>query len=111
MGWIIFIIWVILSIFANIFAITEKNGKTEEDKKAGKLGLNICMWIGIILVCIGLLYALGWVWYYFCCGFLVIEEPSFIWKIIWGAFSLVLLGFIIGIIAICCGWDPGDKWW
>lgn len=106
MGWIIFAIWMILAIFANIFGSIEKNAETEEERKAGARGTTIIMWIGISLLGIGLLYVLGWLWYYFCCGFLVIEEPSFFWKIIWGLFSLIPLGFIIGFIAICFGWDP-----
>lgn len=110
MGWIIFAVFMLLGIFANIFVSMEDNAETEEEKKAGRRGWQTCMWIGITLLGIGLLYALGWVWYYFCCGFLVIEEPSFFWKIIWGLLSLVLLGFVAGLIAICCGWNPKDRW-
>lgn len=110
MGWIIFAVYMLLGIFTNIFASMENNAETEEEKKAGRRGWQTCMWIAITLLGIGLLYALGWVWYYFCCGFLVIEEPSFFWKIIWGLLSLVLLGFVAGLIAICCGWDPKDRW-
>lgn len=110
MGWIIFAVYMLLGIFTNIFASMENNAETEEEKKAGRRGWQTCMWIAITLLGIGLLYALGWVWYYFCCGFLVIEEPSFFWKIIWGLHSLVSLGFVVGLIAICCGWDPKDRW-
>lgn len=110
MGWIIFAVYMLLAIFVNIFVSMENNAETEEEKKAGRRGWQTCMWIGITLLGIGLLYALGWVWYYFCCGFLVIEEPSFFWKIIWGLLSLVPLGFVVGLIAICCGWDPKDRW-
>ena len=110
MGWIIFAVYMLLAIFVNIFIAMEDNAETEEEKKAGRRGWQTCMWIGITLLGIGLLYALGWVWYYFCGGFLVIEEPSFFWKIIWGLFSLVPLGFVVGLIAICCGWDPKDRW-
>lgn len=110
MGWIIFAVYMLLAIFVNIFVSMENNAETEEEKKAGRRGWQTCMWIGITLLGIGLLYALGWVWYYFCSGFLVIEEPSFFWKIIWGLLSLVLLGFVAGLIAICCGWDPKDRW-
>lgn len=86
MGWIIFIIWMLVALLANIFIAMENNGETKKEKRAGFIGWNVCMWIGIAFLGIGLLYVLGWVWYYFCCGFLVIEEPSFIWKIIWGLF-------------------------
>lgn len=110
MGWIIFAVFMLLGILANIFVSMEDNAETEEEKKSGRRGWQTCMWIGITLLGIGLLYALGWVWYYFCCGFLVIEEPSFFWKIIWGLLSLVLLGFVAGLIAICCGWNPKDRW-
>lgn len=106
MGWIIFAIYILLAIFANIFVSMEDNAETEEEKKVGRRGWQTCMWIGIALLVIGLLYFLGWLWYYFCCGFLVIEEPSFFWKIIWGLFSLIPLGFFLGLIAICFGWNP-----
>ena len=110
MGWIIFAVYMLLGIFTNIFVSMENNAETEEEKKAGRRGWQTCMWIAITLLGIGLLYALGWVWYYFCCGFLVIEEPSFFLKIIWGLLSLVSLGFVVGLIAICCGWNPKDRW-
>ena len=111
MGWLIFAIWMVLGIVANIFISLEKNAKTDTRRKHLHRGWIICMWIGISLAGIGLLYVLGWIWYYFCCGFLVLEEPSFFWKIIWGLFSLIPLGFILGLVAICFGWDPRDKWW
>lgn len=109
MGWIIFAIWMLIAIFANIFISMEKNAETDAERKSAKRGWQTCMWIGITLLSLGILYLLGWVWYYFCCGFLVIEEPSFFWKIIWGLFSLIPLGFIIGLVAICCGWNPKDN--
>lgn len=111
MGWIIFAVWMILGIVINIFISIEKNAQSKKEKRQAKRVWSVCMWILIVLIGLGLLYLLGWIWYYFCCGFLVFEEPSFIWKIIWGLFSLVPLGFIIGLIAICFGWDPRDNWW
>lgn len=111
MGWLIFALWMLLGIFTNIFLSMESIAETEDEIKSARRGWHICMWIGIALLSIGLLHGLGWVWYYFCCGFLVFEEPSFFWKIVWGAFSLIPLGFIVGLIAILFGWDPKDRWW
>ena len=110
MGWILFAVWMILGIFVNIFMSNERYAETDAERKSARRGWKTCMWIGIALLGIVLLYLLGWVWYYVCCGFLVIEEPSFFWKIIWGLFSLIPLGFILGLVAICFGWNPKNLW-
>lgn len=109
MGWIIFAIWMILGIVVNIFMAIDRNAPADsKEKKNAEIGWQVCMWIGIVLLGIGVLYVLGWLWYYICCGFLVMEEPNFLWKIIYGFLTLIPLGFVLGIIAIACGWDP-DK--
>ncbi len=111
MGWIIFGIWLVLAIFANLFTNLEKNAETPKEKKNAELGLKIVMWIGVILLAIVLLFVLGWIWYYICGGYLIQCEDSFFWKAVWGLATLIPLGFIIGLIAICCGWNPRDMWW
>lgn len=109
MGWIIFAIWMILGIMANIFLALDNNSpKESKEKKHAEIGWQVCMWIGIVLLGVGLLYGLGWLWYYFCCGFLVFEEPNFLWKIIYGLMTLIPLSVIVGLIAIAFGWNP-DK--
>lgn len=106
MGWIIFGVWVVLAIVANLFFALEKNAEAEKEKNHAKIGLSIVMWTGIGLLSIGALFAVGWIWYYICGGYLLQCEDSFFWKAIWGLATLVPLGFVIGFIAICFGWDP-----
>lgn len=108
MGWIIFAIWMIFGVAVNICIAIEKSSEGKEKERATKIGM-LLMWIGIAGLSIFLLYGLYWVWFYFCCGFLVSEDPSPGWKIIWGLTSLIPLGVILGIIAILLGWDPFKK--
>lgn len=107
MGWIIFAVWMILGVSTQLFIVYSKNAddKSKEKKKVEN-GIKVCMWIGISILGTIFLYGLGWLWYYFCCGFLVFEDPSPGWKIIWGITSLIPLGFILGFIAICLGHNP-----
>lgn len=110
MGWIIFIGWLFCGLLMNIFCREyEEAQKSGERNKVAEIGFWTILWIGIASLAALLLAGLGWIWYYFCCGFLVFEEPSFLWKIIWGLTSLIPLGFVIGFIAICFGWDPFKK--
>ena len=107
MGWIIFAVWMVWGLFVHLFSMLSKDAEeNSKEKKNAERGIAICMWIGIAALALVLLYCLGWVWYYFCCGFLVFEDPSFGGKIIWGLTSLIPLGFIIGLIAIFLGWNP-----
>jgi hypothetical protein len=108
MGWIIFAIWIILGIAINICIAIEKSSEGKGKERATKIGM-LLMRVGIIGLSIILLCGLGWMWYYFCCGFLVFEDPSPIWKIIWGLTSLIPLGFILGLIAIFFGWNPFKR--
>lgn len=108
MGWIIFAIWIILGIAINFCIAIEKSSEDKLKERAKKIGI-LLMWIGVIGLSIILLYGLGWAWYYFCCGFLVFEDPSPGWKIIWVFTSLIPLGLILGLIAIFGGWDPFKK--
>ena len=137
MVWV-FIIWMTLGIVANICirsdqSTTEmikekkkqaasKNITAEErenlewqtkqlemSKKFSEIGWQIVMWIGIAILFLGLCWVVGIIWYYFCCGFMIIEEPNFFWKIIYGALSLVFLTIVLGGIAELFGWHPWRK--
>ncbi|KAB4246650.1 hypothetical protein [Bacteroides uniformis] len=108
MGWIIFVIWMIIGIAINICIVIEKSSEDKLKERTKKTGM-LFMWIGVTGIIIAVLYGLCWAWYYFCCGFLVFEDPSPGWKIIWGLTSLIPLGLIVGLIAIFSGWDPFKK--
>lgn len=108
MGWIVFAIWMILGIAINFCIAIEKSSKDKWKERAKKIGV-LLMWVGIAGLSIILLYGFVWVWFYFCCGFLVFEDPSLGWKIIWTFTSLIPLGLILGLIAIFLGWDPFKK--
>lgn len=110
MGWLIFAGWLILGLFANVFLTLSKHCEPgTKEKKLADRGRDWCLWIGLTIMIIGLLYLLGWIWYYFCSGFLIFEDQPFFDKIICGLISLIPLGFLLGFIAICCGWDPFKK--
>lgn len=107
MGWIIFAVWMALGLFTHLFIMYSKSAKeNSKEKKNAETGIKVCMWIGIVTLGGMLMYGLGWLWYYFCCGFLVFEDPSLGWKIIWGITSLLPLCCILGLIAILLGYDP-----
>lgn len=108
MGWIIFAVWMVLGLIVNIFMLGYKNAETEKEKRSAEIGWKTCMWIGIVILGVGLLYCLGWVWYWVCGGFFMMEEPTFLGKIGWGLVSVASLGMIVGTIAMFFGWDP-DK--
>lgn len=104
MGWLIFIGFMFYGLFMRVFATAYEDSGGKD--KVAKIGFWTFLWIGIAALAILLLAGLGWIWYYFCCGFLVFEEPSFWWKVIWGLTSLIPLGFFIGFIGIFFGHDP-----
>lgn len=109
MGWIIFFIWMLLGVVINIANLIKRGSqKGSLDWRVASMTIKICMWISIIGLAILLLYGLGWIWYYFCGGFLLFEDQPFWDKVICGIITLLPLGFFIGIVRICCGWNP-DK--
>lgn len=126
MGWVIFICYIIYGLFINLMVANQNDARKdwekakvdhlsekeiEEYRKSYRnisVAVDIMMWIGIASVGIFILYGLGWIWYFFCSGFLVFEDQPFWDKVICGLLSLIPLGFLIGIIMIICGWDP-DK--
>ena len=123
MGWIIFGCYLVYGLIMNIIysfregalqsiQIAKDHGETkwlpqlEKEYKRVDLAFSILLGIGIAALAILILYCLGWVWYYFCSGFLVFEEQSFFERVMCGLISLIPLGLIIGLIAIMCGWNP-----
>lgn len=110
MGWIYLVIWFVC---ASAYHILDAAGKDlpegSKSKKANTIAKYTTVGIlGLALVSI-ILYVLGWIWYYFCGGFLLFEDQPFLDKIICGIISLALMIFVFGAIAIIFyGWDP-DK--
>lgn len=95
-----------LGITTNIFISIEKNATSAKKKKIGHIGMMTCVWIGIIAILALLLLVIGWIWYYICGGFFIECADSFFWKAVWGLFTLIPLGFILGFIAIIFGYNP-----
>lgn len=106
MGWIIFAAWLVIGFFANIFLHMEENATSAKEKRVARFCGMTCMWIAIGAILVGLLFVIGWVWYYICGGFLLDSEDSFFWNALWGLATLIPLGFIIGLICIICGYNP-----
>lgn len=107
MGWIIFLCYLIYGVVINLFIQLEKNApEGSAERKRAEIIVQCLMWIGISSLGIFFLYCLGWIWYFFCGGFLLFEDQSFWDKVVCGLISLILFGFFIGFIMICCGWDP-----
>lgn len=105
-----FATWIVLGVFTNLFIFIEDHSPDNSIKKkyAKRAGI-CCMCIGITGAVILILYILGWLWYYFCGGFLIWEDQPFWDKIACGIISLIPFGFLIGFIMICFGWDPDKK--
>lgn len=109
MGWIIFVCYLIYGVVVNLFIHLEKNApEGSAERKRAEIIVQCLMWIGIGSLGIFFLYCLGWIWYFFCGGFLLFEDQPFWDKVVCGLISLIPFGFFIGFIMICCGWDP-DK--
>ena len=110
MGWIIFAAYLVCGILYHIFNQVEESApEGSAEKKIAK----IVMYCAIGIIGLGLLililYVIGWVWYFFCGGFLVFEDCPFWDKVIYGLISLVLLGFFFGFVMVCFGWDPDNR--
>lgn len=102
-------------LFHLTYAIYKSGCKTLMVSTIAKyLAIGIACLIGLgVVVCI--LYVLGWIWYYFCGGFLVLDDygplagqTPFWDRVLYGLLSLLPLGFIIGFIAILGGWNPDN---
>lgn len=110
MGWIIFVGYLFCVVMYNIFYQIEKSStKGSKEQKTA----TIVMYCFAGLIGLGFLilamYVIGWIWYFFCGGFLIFEDQPFWDKVVYGLMSLVFLGFIFGFIAVCCGWDPDSR--
>lgn len=109
MGWIIFATYFIAGIFYQLFNYIEKTSPHgSKERKIASLVMTGIMILCIIGVAVLALYALGWIWYFFCGGFLIFEDQPFWDKVVCGLISLIPLGFFIGIIMVLFGWNP-DK--
>lgn len=110
MGWIIFAVYLVCGILYHVFNLVEESAPEGSAEKKIAKTVTYCM-IGIIglglLVLV--LYAIGWIWYFFCGGFLIFEDQSFWDKVLCGLMSLVFLGFLLGFVLVCLGWDPDSR--
>ena len=106
MGWIIFIIYLVCALLYFVYdKASEEFPEGSKEKKMYTIYKYIPVFIiGIITVCF-ILYAIGWVWYYICGGFLIFEDQPFWDKVFCGFLSVALLVFVFGGIAILMGWD------
>lgn len=114
MFWIFFAVWMAVGIIYHICSAIEKTEESSKSKRkktvfgmgmAGTIGFVVVMIFGIILF----LWLLGWIWYFFCSGFLLFEDLPFWDKVIYGLITLLPLGCILGLIGIAFGWDPWKK--
>lgn len=99
--------WLIILGLGGLFAIMgggcwEVWEKFPEDKTA-KYGFFLCCAVVFILL---VLCPLGWVWYWFCGGWRVCEGGGIFDVIAYGFVSLILLGILLGFIAMIFGWNP-----
>lgn len=110
MGWIIFVGYLFCGVMYHIFYQIEKSSTkgSKEQKIATIVMYCFAGLIGLGLIILAM-YAIGWIWYFFCGGFLIFEDQPFWDKVVYGLMSLVFLGFIFGFIAVCCGWDPDSR--
>lgn len=107
MGWLIFIAYLIYGALTSLFINLEKSApEGSSEKKNLSRAVNVLACIGIISLAIFLLYCVGWIWYFFCGGFLVFEDQPFWDKVICGFISLIPLGLLLGFVMVCFGWDP-----
>ena len=110
MGWIIFIIYLVCGAFFNLFyKLSEKHPKGSKEKKMCSIIAYVFLGVIVLMVACLIFYAIGWVWYYFCGGFLIFEDQSFLDKVFCGFLSIVLLTFVFGFIAILMGWNPKQE--
>lgn len=109
--WVIaIIVYVVLFIFSlafNIFyGISNCPDYTEKTRKRTRESIDILMCIAIFWCSAVILYFIGWIWYYFCGGFLLFEELSLGEKVAWSFMTMALLSFVLGFIATLLGWKP-----
>ena len=87
----------------------KNEGVSEDDpkKKKANRAFYISLTITGIIFCIPILYVIGWLWYFFCGGFLMWVDDAWYMKIVYGFISLIFLSILIGFFAILFGgWKP-----
>lgn len=110
MGWLIFAAYLFCSMMYNLFNQIEKSAPEGSlEKKIAKTVMYSVMGIVGLGVMILALYAIGWIWYFFCGGFLIFEDQPFWDKVVYGLMSLILLGLLFGFVLVCLGWDPDNR--
>lgn len=110
MGWIIFAAYLVCGILYHIFNQVKKSApKGSTEKKIAKIVMYCIIGLIGLGVLVLVLYAIGWIWYFFCGGFLVFEDQPFWNKVVYGFMSLIPLGFLFGFVMICFGWDPDNR--
>lgn len=117
MWWFIIVgFWLLLVIFGRTgIALSKKwdnmdrEGIPDSDpkKKLVDRSWKTFLTIAIIIFCIPILYVIGWLWYFFCGGFLMWVDDAWYMKIVYGFISLIFLSILIGLFAILFGgWKP-----
>lgn len=110
MGWLIFVAYLFCVIMCHLFNQIEQSAPEGSlEKKIAKIVMNSVMGIVCLGVAILALYAIGWIWYFFCGGFLIFEDQPFWDKVVYGLMSLILLGLLLGFVLVCLGWDPDNR--
>lgn len=110
MGWLIFAAYLFCGIMCHLFNQTEQSAPEGSlEKKIAKIGMYSVMGIIGLGVVILVLYAIGWIWYFFCGGFLIFEDQPLWDKVVYGLMSLILLGLLFGFVLVCLGWDPDNR--
>lgn len=113
MWWLIIIAFYAVGITTRVLSNKQdqmvKEGVSEDDPKKRRINraFNISLGTLIVIVCIPIFYVLGWLWYFFCGGFLMWVDDAWYMKIVYGFMSLIFLSILIGVIAIIFGgWKP-----
>lgn len=110
MGWLIFAAYLFCGIMYHLFNQAEQSAPEGSlEKKIAKIAMHSLMCIICLGVAILALYAIGWIWYFFCGGFLIFEDQPFWDKVVYGLMSLILLGLLFGFVLVCLGWDPDNR--
>lgn len=110
MGWLIFAAYLFCGIMCHLFNQIEQSAPEGSlGKKIAKIVMYSVMGIIGLGVVILALYAIGWIWYFFCGGFLIFEDQPFWDKVVYGLMSLIFLGLLFGFVLVCLGWDPDNR--
>lgn len=81
--------------------------KDNPERKWADRYFTVMLIVGITMLLIPILYVIGWLWYFFCGGFLMWVDDAWYMKIVYGFISLIFLSILIGLFAILFGgWKP-----